>query len=266
MKERLGKIFRDDGRALIVPIDHTISGGIMPGWENPANTLAQVIEGGADGIMTTYGILKQFRGLMAGKVAMLLRLDGGMTFFREQWNAYTQWRLLYRVEDALCVGADGVIVMGFFGAECELDTIEVIARAAVECEKWSVPLAVEALPCPGSWGEDVYSPGAVAAAARLGAEFGADFIKTYYTGSIESFRQVTACCPVPVLIAGGPKMSMDRDVLETAYGMLEGGGAGLFFGRNVWQHENPAAMTRALSKILHEGASVDDALEELSGC
>jgi len=61
-------------------------------------------------------------------------------------------------------------------------------------------------------------------------------------------------------------MSTDRDVLETAYGMLEGGGAGLFFGRNVWQHQNPAAMTRALSKILHEGASVDDALEELSGC
>jgi len=71
MKERLGKIFRDDGRALIVPIDHTISGGIIPGWENPADTLAQVIEGGADAVMTTYGILKQFRGLMAGKVAGL---------------------------------------------------------------------------------------------------------------------------------------------------------------------------------------------------
>ncbi len=265
MKERLGKIFRDDGRALIVPIDHTIAGGIVPGWENPAATLARVIAGGADGIMTTYGILKQFRGLMAGKVAMLLRLDGGMSFFREQWGEYTQWRLLYSVEDALRIGADGVIVMGFFGAECELDTIEIIARVAADCERWNVPLAVETLPCPGPWGKDVYSPEAVAAAARLGAEYGADFIKTYYTGSAESFRQVTACCPVPVLIAGGPKMATDRDVLETAQGMVKGNGAGLFFGRNVWQHKNPAAMTQALSKILHVGTSVDDALEELSG-
>ncbi|HID86866.1 MAG TPA: fructose-bisphosphate aldolase [Anaerolineae bacterium] len=265
MQERSRKIFRDDGRALIVPFDHTPPGGIMSGWEDPAVTLARVIEGGPDAIMTTYGILKQFRGLMAGKVATLLRLDGGMTFFREQWNAYTQWRLLYSVEDALRIGADGVIVMGFFGAECELDTIEIIARVATDCERWNVPLAVEALPCPGPRVKDIYDPEAVAAAARLGAEYGADFIKTYYTGSAESFRRVTACCPVPVLIAGGPKMATDRDVLETAHGMLEGGGAGLFCGRNVWQHRDPAAMTRALSKILHEGASVDDALEELSG-
>jgi DhnA family fructose-bisphosphate aldolase class Ia len=263
--ERLGKIFRDDGRAVIVPIDHTLSGGVMAGWERPGETLSQIIEGGADAIMSTYGILKQFRHLLAGKVATILRLDGGMTFFREGWNEYTEWRLLYQVEDALRIGADGVIVMGFFGAECELDTIEIMAGVAAECEKQKVPLAVEALPCPGAWEGDCFDPEAVAAAARLGAEYGADFIKTYYPGSVEGFRRVTTSCPVPVLIAGGPKMPTDRDVLETVRGMLDAGGAGVFYGRNVWQHEDTTAMTRALCEVIHDGRSVSEALRGLTG-
>ncbi|MGD2146178.1 MAG: fructose-bisphosphate aldolase [Anaerolineae bacterium] len=265
MIERLGKLFGEDGRAVIVPIDHTLSGGVMAGWERPAETLSQIMDGGADAIMTTYGILKQFRHILAGKVATILRLDGGMTFFREQWNEYTAWRLLYQVEDALRIGADGVIVMAFFGAECELDSIEIVARVAADCERWSVPLAVEALPCPGAWDGDEYNAEAVASAARLGAEYGADFIKTYYPGSVEGLRRVTTTCPVPVLIAGGPKMPTDRDVLETVQGMLEAGGAGVFFGRNVWQHQNPTAMTRALCEVIHEGVSVSEALENLRG-
>ena len=263
MKGRLGRIFREDGRSLIIPIDHGLSGPIMPGWEDPAVTLHRVIEGGPDGILTSFGVLKQYREIMAGKVATLLRLDGWATQFQEE--RHLRWPLLYTVEDALRLGADGVIVVGHFGAPCELETIQTIARVASDCQKWDMPLAVEPLPFPGPRVKNVRDAETIAGVTRVAAELGADFIKTYYTGSAESFCKVTSYCPVPVLIAGGPRMETDRDVLETVHGMLEGGGKGIFFGRNVWQHRDPTGITRALRRIIHEGASVDTALEELRG-
>ena len=96
--------------------------------------------------------------------------------------------------------------------------------------------------------------------ARLGAELGADIIKCSYTGSVESFREVVLGCPVPVVIAGGPKMSSDRDILEMVKGAVEAGGAGVSIGRNIFQHREPSRMVGAISLLVHENASVDEAL------
>jgi fructose-bisphosphate aldolase/2-amino-3,7-dideoxy-D-threo-hept-6-ulosonate synthase len=100
-------------------------------------------------------------------------------------------------------------------------------------------------------------------AARAGAELGADIIKTNYTGDPDSFREVTKGCPVPVVIAGGPKMSTTRDVLQMVRDAIDAGGAGTSIGRNVFQASNPTKMVRAFSKIVHEGASVEEAMKEL---
>ena len=103
----------------------------------------------------------------------------------------------------------------------------------------------------------------VAHAARVGAELGADIIKTVYTGDINSFRKVVRGCPVPIVIAGGPKMATDRDVLQMASDAIKAGAIGVSIGRNIFQHRNPTGMTRALAKIVHEGASVERAMREL---
>jgi len=100
-------------------------------------------------------------------------------------------------------------------------------------------------------------------AARVGAELGADIIKTFYTGDATTFREVTESCPVPVVIAGGPKVDNVRQVLEVVRDALDAGAIGIAFGRNVWRHENPVAMVRALRRIIHEDASVDDVIEML---
>lgn len=100
-------------------------------------------------------------------------------------------------------------------------------------------------------------------AARLGAELGADLVKVPYTGDPESFREVTEGCPIPVLIAGGEKMDTDEDVLSMVKGAMEGGGSGVSIGRNVFQHPHPDRMVRAIAMIVHEGASVEEALEVL---
>lgn len=256
MNPRLNRIFHTDGRAVIIPIDHTMAMGLAEGWEEPGRTLAAVLEGRPDAIMTTYGIAKHFRWLLQDKVAVIVRLDSGMTPFSEQWGANTRWEQLYSVEDALRIGACGVIAMTWFGLPVEMESMQMTARIAAECERWQVPFAAEALPPQARW----YDTEALATAARTAAELGADFIKTHYPGSVEGLRRIHSVCPVPVLTAGGARLDAVRDLMQCVADMLQGGGAGVFCGRNVWQSHNPAAVTRALVRLVHEGATVDQAL------
>lgn len=100
-------------------------------------------------------------------------------------------------------------------------------------------------------------------AARLGAEVGGDFLKLVYTGSRKTFKEVVDTCVVPATIMGGVKMETEREVLEVVKGMIDAGGCGVAFGRNIWQHKDPAAMIRAISRIIHGGVSVEKALQEL---
>lgn len=90
-------------------------------------------------------------------------------------------------------------------------------------------------------------------AARIGSELGADIVKTNYTGSPDTFREVVRGCSVPVIIAGGPRMDTERDLLQMVYDAVQVGGAGVAFGRNVFQAENPTLLVRRLCKVVHEG-------------
>ena len=98
---------------------------------------------------------------------------------------------------------------------------------------------------------------------RIGAELGADIIKANYTGNIETFKTVVESCPVPVVIAGGPKCKTPQEILQTAHDSVIAGAAGLSIGRNVFQHENPTLIVKALKNIVHNGASVEQALKLL---
>jgi DhnA family fructose-bisphosphate aldolase class Ia len=101
-------------------------------------------------------------------------------------------------------------------------------------------------------------------AARIGAELGADVVKTYYTGDPDSFTEVTESCPVPVVMSGGPKTETAVEFLSTLKGAMDGGAAGVAVGRNVWQHEDPAAMLAAVKDIVHGGVEPEVAAQELS--
>jgi DhnA family fructose-bisphosphate aldolase class Ia len=106
---------------------------------------------------------------------------------------------------------------------------------------------------------------AVAHAARIGAELGADIVKTVYTGDPDSFRKVVHSCPVPLVVAGGPRMTTDMEVLELGENSMKAGAAGLSFGRNVFQHDKPQSMSRALAAIIHDHATAKDAVKHLGG-
>ena len=152
--------------------------------------------------------------------------------------------------------------MGYIGGEEEGESLETLSEIALSCREWNVPLLAEMLPAPEI--QNKYDLEYIRVAARVGAELGADMIKTYYTGSIETFRKVVEGCPVPIVIAGGPRMDNERKVLEMVEGAIKAGAVGVAFGRNIWQHKNPSGMIRAIGRIVYENATVDEALNELN--
>lgn len=252
-------ILRKSGRALVVAMDHAQTNGVMPGLENPGKVIDTVIDAGADAVMTTFGVIKRYRDSLIGRVPTILRLDGGPSVYREDWLANTEWALFHSVEDALKLGVDGVVLCLFTGIPCELQTLRIVAKVASECMAAHLPLMVEALPCPSERIPDAKAAAPMASAARIGFERGADLIKTYYTGSVESFRHVTENCPVPCLIAGGAKMNTEMETLEVVEGAVTAGAAGVVFGRNIWQNKRPAAMVSALKAIIHDQQSAQEA-------
>jgi fructose-bisphosphate aldolase/2-amino-3,7-dideoxy-D-threo-hept-6-ulosonate synthase len=160
------------------------------------------------------------------------------------------------------LGADGVSVHINVGAPDEDKMLTKLGKVSDECEIYGMPLLAMMYPRgPKILNEHAFD--VVAHAARLGAELGADIIKTNYTGDIDSFRAVVECCPVPVVIAGGPKAKTAQDTLQTTFEAIKAGGAGLSIGRNIFQHEDPALMVKALSAIVHQGASVECAIKLL---
>jgi DhnA family fructose-bisphosphate aldolase class Ia len=244
-------------------MDHGMFDGPVKGIEKPDDTLTKIIDGGADAVLTTFGIATKFHNLLRGRVGLILRLDCGESTIWKDPNNVKEWNRPFSVEDAIRLGADGVVIMGFLGIPCESQTLVNLARSSTECHEWGVPLLAEMLPFKSANILNPYDAHAIAVASRIGAEYGADFIKTNYSGDPQSFRAVTETCPVPVLVAGGEKMKTIRDVIEMTRGIMDGGGKGIVFGRNVWQHEDPEAMVRALTKIIHENYSVEDALRLL---
>lgn len=253
-----------NGKAFIVAMDHARTHGVIEGLDDPGRVIDEVVAAGADAIMTTFGVVKRYRDRLIGRVPTILRLDGGPSLYREDWLAYTEWSLLHSVEDALFLGADAVVLMIFVGIPVELETYRIVAKVASECMRVKLPLLVEALPCASPRIPDPKSAEAMASAARLGFEHGADFIKSYYTGSPDSFRHVVSNCPVPVLIAGGPKMNTDQEVLQLVADSISAGGAGVVFGRNIWQSGNIRGMISALRHIIHNNGSVSEALHKLT--
>jgi fructose-bisphosphate aldolase/2-amino-3,7-dideoxy-D-threo-hept-6-ulosonate synthase len=166
------------------------------------------------------------------------------------------------VADAVRLGADAVSVHVNVGAEHETEMLSTLGKIACECDDLGMPLLAMMYP-RGPNIKDTHAVDVVAHAARLGAELGADIIKTNYTGDAESFKQVIDSCPVPVIIAGGPKTETPRDVLHMVKDSITAGGAGLSIGRNVFQHNDPTKMVKALSAIVHDNASVFEAMKIL---
>lgn len=257
--KRLNNIFRKTGRTLIVAMDHGSGMNVLPELANPAEKIERVVAGGADVIMTTFGIASKFADSI-GSAGLVLRVDGGYSQMAQNSNPI---RRIYSVEDALRLGADGVVCMGFPGSKFEAETLPYLSELASDCYKWGMPLMAEMLPRGFEGGEDSRTPESIALACRMGVELGADFIKTDFTGDIESFKSVVAGTFAPIVVLGGGKAKDPIALLQQVYDSVQAGGRGVAMGRNVWRQPEPEKITRAIARILHEDATVEEAKKEL---
>lgn len=250
---RINRIFRPDGRALIVAMDHGLIDGPCKGLENPAKTIAKIVTGGADAVLTSYGVARRFARELA-HLGLILRADGGATSLG---TGDGPGALFFGVEGALRLGADAVAVTAFPGSPQEVPTLKNLAATIDAAHAWGLAVLAEMVPGGFDSGPEYRTLENIALSVRVGAELGADFIKTPYA---DGFERVTETCYVPVVILGGAKRGSERDMLTNVKAAVEVGGAGVAIGRNIFQAEDPAAMTAAVAAILHQGASVDEAM------
>jgi class I fructose-bisphosphate aldolase len=170
-------------------------------------------------------------------------------------------RRVFSAADALRLGADAVICMGMVGFPEEASSLRVLSDLVSECAGWDLPVMAEML-VPGKDGAPA-TAGDIGYAARIGVEYGADWIKTNYAGPPADYRAALRGCYRPVVVLGGSKTNSDTALLESIAEALEAGASGVAIGRNVWQHANPGGLTRALAALVHDGAAVSTALAAL---
>jgi len=258
---RLERILnRNTGRAVIVPMDHGVSVGPIEGLVDIKRSIDAVVQGGANAVVVHKGIVSAGHRGKGKDVGLIIHLSGSSSLSPSP-NAKT---LVCTVEEAIKLGADAVSIHINVGDERESDMLDQFGAISASCAEWGMPLLAMCYP-RGPKIKNEYDPGAVKHVARLGAELGADIVKCSYTGSTKTFRAVVEGCFVPVVIAGGPKMDSERDILEMVAGALECGAAGLSIGRNVFQHADSPRMVQAMGAIVHKNATVEEALKLLSG-
>ena len=254
---RLQRIMdRDSKKMLIVPIDHGISDGPIEGLIDVKETVSTIVDSGANAILMHKGLVGVgFRG--SGKdIGLIVHLSAGTMLSPDPLNKV----IVTTVEEAVALGADAVSIHINVGAT---DTGRMMVEAgevARDCKRFGMPLLMMMYP-RGEKVENEKDVKVVKLAARIGAELGADIVKTNYTGSKESFREVVEGCPVPVVIAGGCK-GTDREVLQMIRDAMDVGAGGVAMGRNAFQHKEPKKIIQAVSLIVNKGYSVSDAVRE----
>ena len=249
---------RNSGRSVIVPMDHGVSSGPIYGLTDMRVAVNAIADGGANAVLVHKGIVIAGHRGYGKDIGLIIHLSASTSLAPDPLNKV----IVATVEEAMRLGADAVSMHVNVGAESEADMLEDLGETAMVCEEWGMPLLAMMYP-RGKKVESEHAVEMVKHVARVGAELGADVIKTNYTGDPDTFKDVIRSCPVPVIIAGGPKANTDAEVLKMVEDAVAAGAAGVSIGRNVFQHPNPADMTRAICKVVHEGISAKEAMEML---
>ena len=248
MKNRLAQLIRPDGHCLFLPIDHGYFQGPTRKLEKPGETIRPLLPY-CDGLFVTRGVLRSSIDPENTK-PIILRVSGGTSMVGKD---LANEGITICMEEAIRLNVAAVGISIFVGSEYERDSLLNLAKLVDEGEKYGIPvMAVTAV------GKELEKRDAryLALSSRIAAELGARIVKTYWC---ENFEKVVNGCPVPVVMAGGPKVDTDSEVFEFVHDGMGKGAIGVNLGRNVWQNDYPIAMIKALRAIIHEKATVKEA-------
>src|ERR1044072_9435709 len=246
MATRLARIIKpEDGRAVMLAVDHGYFLGPTSGLEEPRKTIPPLLPH-ADSIMLTRGVLRTSVD-PAANVPVVLRVSGGTSILKELSNE----DVTVSIEDAIRLDVSSMAVAIFVGSKFEKQTLVSLAKLVDEGERHGIPvLAVTAV--GKDMARDVRYLGL---ACRIAAELGAHVVKTYYC---DKFEELIESCPIPVIVAGGKKPP-EMEALELTYKAVKGGAVGVDMGRNIFQSDSPVGMIKAVRAIVHENVSVKEA-------
>ena len=258
-KIRLERIInRHTGRTVIAPMDHGVSNGPMKGIIDIDKTVESISQGGEDAILMHKGIVEQGHRGYGKDIGLIVHLSASTSLAPNPNNKV----IVTSVEKAIQLGADAVSVHVNLGSETESEMLQELGEISETCSYWGIPLLAMMYP-RGQKVENEHDVELVKHAARVGSELGVDIVKTNYTGDPDSFKEVVEGALVPVVIAGGPKVDTDEELLQMVKDSIEVGGAGVAFGRNLFQAENPGKITKAISEVVHNDLEVNEALKFL---
>jgi putative autoinducer-2 (AI-2) aldolase len=253
MKNRLSRLIKPDGHCQFLPIDHGYFQGPTRCLERPGDTVRDLLPY-ADGLFVTRGVLRSCIDPHVN-TPIILRVSGGTSVIGEDLSDEI---ITTCVEEMIRLNVAAVGLSIFVGTDYERQTLESLALLVNECEDYGIPvMAVTAV------GKELEKRTAryLALSCRIAAELGAKIVKTYYCP--EDFEKVTNGCPVPVVMAGGPKCETELEVFDFVYDGMKKGAIGVNLGRNVWQNPHPVAMMRALNAVVHDEATPKQAFDLL---
>jgi putative autoinducer-2 (AI-2) aldolase len=249
LQNRLSKIIKPEtGRTVMLAVDHGYFLGPTNMLEQPGKTIKPLIPY-ADSLMLTRGVLRTCVDAHAD-VPIVLRVSGGNSIVGKDLS---NEEVTTSMQEAIRLNVSAVALSIYVGTAYEHQTLMSLSKLVNEGEEYGIPvLAVTAV------GKELEKRDArfLSLCCRIAAELGAHFVKTYYC---EDFEKVVESCPIPVVIAGGPKLDDEREALQLAHNAVQRGAVGVDMGRNIWQSEHSVAMIQAVRKIVHEKASVDEA-------
>jgi len=243
-----------DGRYVVVPMDHGVTLGAVRGLAEIEATIDAVTRGGADAVLTQKGIAPRVHGNRNG-AGYVVHVNASTAL----GPAPNDKRRTATVEEAIRAGADAVSFHLNVGSEYEREQLEDLAALTDEAGRYGIPVLAMAY----ARGPDVdpTDSEAVGHAVRVAEELGCDLVKTGYTGDAGSFERVVESTRLPVLIAGGEPEG-DRATLRAIEGAMDAGAAGVSIGRSIFQHDDPEAIARATSAVVHDDATPERALRE----
>lgn len=245
MANRLARIIKPDGRAVMLAVDHGYFLGPTSGLEEPRKTIEPLLPH-ADSIMLTRGVLRTSVDPKSDR-PVVLRVSGGTSILKELSNE----EITVSIDDCIRLNVSAMALSVFIGSEFEKETLVSLARLVDEGEKYGIPvLAVTAV--GKDMARDVRYLGL---ACRIAAELGAHIVKTYYC---DDFEQLIESCPIPVIVAGGKKTS-EMEALDLTYNSVKRGAVGVDMGRNIFQSDCPVGMIQAVRAIVHENISPKEA-------
>lgn len=242
MKNRMSRIINPKtGRTVMLALDHGYFLGPTHRLEEPRKTIEPLIPY-ADTIMLTRGVLRSSVD-PESSTNVVLRVSGGVSIVGPD---LTDEGLTTSFRDAIRLNVAGVGISVFIGTEHERQTLLNLAELVNQGEEYGIPvLGITAV------GKELEKRDAryLSLCCRICAELGTHIVKTYYC---EEFEKVTTSCPAPIVIAGGPKLETEMDVLEMTYNAIQQGAVGVDMGRNIWQNDHPVAIIRSIRSIVHE--------------